>query len=223
MSFEKRTASSTQAIASFVTSAFIACCSLGCDKEKPARVEKTKPSPTVLEKKPVPTPAQPEPPREKRPDKPLNVLLLTVDALRSDMPWAGYEQPIAPHLTHLASESVVYENHRSVSSYTAQTVATLLSGRYASTLYRTGVFFTNYFDSNDFITEAMQQKGVTTMAVHAHLYFDRAPGLKQGFDTYQMVPGLTWNAQTDESVTSHKSIPAIIELLQNSIPEVSPG
>lgn len=164
---------------------------------------------------------KPEPPKEARPKQPLNVLLLTIDALRADMPWTTYDKPIAPNLTALAKESVVYENHRSISSYTAQTVATMMSGRYASTLYRTGVFFTNYFDSNEWITEAMQEKGIRTMAVHAHLYFDRAPGLKQGFDIYNMVPGLTWNAQTDESITSHKSIPEIIKLLEN--PENTKG
>jgi len=144
------------------------------------------------------------------------VLFLTVDALRADMPWTTYDKPIAPRLTALAKQSVVYENHRSTTSYTAQTVATLLSGRYASTLYRTGTFFTNYFESNEWITEAMQKQGVSTMAVHAHLYFDRAPGLRQGFDVWKMVPGLSWNAQTDDSITSDKSANAIVALLQDS-------
>lgn len=193
--------------------------SFGCDKEK---AKKDAPPPAAparaVEKK---APPAEEEPKSARPEKPLNVLLLTVDALRADMPWTTYDKKIAPNLTALAEESVVYENHRSVSSYTAQTVATMMTGRYASTLYRTGLFFTNYFDSNEWITEAMQQKDIVTMAVHAHLYFDRAPGLKQGFDTYQMVPGLTWNAQTDESVTSDKSITAIIELLKN--PENTKG
>lgn len=191
---------------------------VGCDqkKEQPAHQEKqAAPSSPPAPVPSAPAALQPEQPRDERPSRPLNVILLTVDALRSDMPWTGYEHPIAPNLTELAGESVVYENHRSVSSYTAQTVATLMTGRYASTLYRTGMFFTNYFESNHWITESMQDKGIRTMAVHAHLYFDRAPGLKQGFDIYQMVPGLSWNAQTDESVTSHKSIPAMIELLKD--------
>lgn len=190
-----------------------------CEKEE----KPSAPAPAATVKEPVApeNPPEPEEPKEARPKKPLNVLLLTVDALRSDMPWAGYDKQIAPNLTKLAEESVVYENHRSVSSYTAQTVATMMSGRFASTLYRTGNFFTNYFESNDWITEAMQGKGIRTMAVHAHLYFDRAPGLKQGFDIYEMVPGLTWNSQTDESVTSQKSIPQIIELLKK--PENTKG
>lgn len=192
----------------------------GCDRSEkqssPAPPETPAPSDAAAPPStspPAPTPE--EKPKPARPEGPLNVIFLTVDALRSDMPWAGYDKPIAPHLTRLAEKSVVYENHRSVSSYTAQTVATWLSGRFASTLYRTGVFFTNYFDSNDWITESMQAQGVRTMAVHAHLYFDRAPGLKQGFDVYQMVPGLTWNAQTDESVTSEKSSAAILKLLSD--------
>ena len=37
----------------------------------------------------------------------------------------------------------------------------------------------------------------------------------QGFDIYNMVPGLTWNAQTDESVTSPRSIEEIIKLLSD--------
>lgn len=194
--------------------AFLSVFLLACDKDKPAEPKKEPPAPQA-EPKPAAQKEEPEEPKEKRPEKPLNVLLLTIDALRSDMPWTTYEKPIAPNLTELAKQSVVYTKHRSVSSYTAQTVATMMTGKYASTLYRTGLFFTNYFDSNDWITETMQEKGVRTMAVHAHLYFDRAPGLKQGFDIYNMVPGLTWNAQTDESITSQKAIPAMIELLKD--------
>jgi len=142
------------------------------------------------------------------------VILLTVDALRADMPWAGYDKPIAPNLTELAKTAAVYDNYRSVSSYTAQTVATLLSGRFASTLYRTGMFFTNYSNENTWITESMQAQGITTLAVHAHLYFDRSPGLKQGFTEWKVVPGLTWNSETDESVTSPRSFAALQGLLE---------
>lgn len=195
----------------------VSCLLLTACKESPAP-EKTSPVPISSARPSTtadPATAASAAPVRTRPAEPLNVLFLTVDALRSDMPWAGYDKPIAPNLTALAAESVVYENHRSVSSYTAQTVATWLSGRYASTLYRTGMFFTNYFDTNEWITEAMQRKGISTMAVHAHLYFDRAPGLRQGFDEWKMVPGLSWNAQTDESVTGEKSAAAIIELLSD--------
>lgn len=165
----------------------------GCGNEPPA---------------PAPAPAEPPkaaaPPADKatpKPEKPalaakksarkkepLNVLLLTIDALRADMPWSGYARDIAPNLTRFARENVVFDNHRSVTSFTAQSVPAMLSGRYASTLYRSGYFFAGYQDSNELFPEALQQKGIRTMAVHSHLYFNRGKGLNQGFDLWEMVP-----------------------------------
>lgn len=153
------------------------------------------------------------------PPAPLNVLLLTVDALRADMPWAGYPRQIAPRLTELASESAVWENHRSVASYTAQTVATWLSGQYASTLYRNGWFFTGYGSDNHFFTETLQAKGARTIGLHAHMYFGKDKGLEQGFDIWEIVPGISFDAQTDNHVTSPKSAERLIELL--SAPELA--
>lgn len=190
----------------------------GCDRKQSAEpaeqaAEPVTATPAAVEE---PKPAEaPKPPPPAGPGRPLNVLLLTIDALRADMPWAGYPRPIAPNLTRLAEESVVYDNYRSVSSYTAQTVATLLTGRYASTLYRQGYFFTGYSEHNEFITELMQQKGIRTMGLHAHLYFGRGKGLEQGFDVWETVKGITFDAQTDNHVTSDKSVTRIIELLSD--------
>lgn len=155
----------------------------------------------------------PEPEKPKRPKEPLNVLFLTVDSLRADMPWTGYEREIAPNLSELAKKSTVYTNHRSVSSYTAQTVAAWLSGRYASTLYRTGYFFTGYSEANQFFTEVLQEKGIRTLGVHGHMYFARGKGLEQGFDVFEVVKGISFDAQTDNHVTSDKITTRLIELL----------
>jgi choline-sulfatase len=190
---------------------------VGCDKKsaEPAAEAAQDEAPVVAqpaaEEKAAPTP----PPPPQGPEKPLNVLLLTIDALRADMPWSGYPRDIAPNLTKLAEESVVYDNYRSVSSYTAQTVATILTGRYASTLYRQGYFFTGYSEHNEFITEAMQQNGIRTMGLHAHMYFSRGKGLEQGFDVWEVVKGITFDAQTDNHVTSDKSVTRLIELLSD--------
>src|ERR1700710_2638220 len=40
--------------------------------------------------------------------KNLDVILITIDCLRADMPWAGYERAIAPNLTAFAAKSVQY-------------------------------------------------------------------------------------------------------------------
>jgi choline-sulfatase len=192
----------------------------GCDSKPPSpEPQKTGEPPAAVSPAAAeaPTPAPPEPPapRSKRPERPLNVLLLTVDSLRADMPWTGYERPIAPNLTRLAKESVVYTHAYSMSSYTAQSVGTLLSGRYPSTLYRAGWFFTGYAKSNVFFTEALQEKGIRTIGWHGHMYFARGKGLEQGFDVWEMAPGITFDPNTDNHVTSEKLTKLGIELLGN--------
>ena len=147
------------------------------------------------------------------PKRPLNVLLLTVDSLRADMPWQGYARDIAPHLTKLAKESAIYPRAYSVSSYTAKSVAALLSGRYPSQLYRNWSFFAEYSLANEFFPELLQAKGVRTLGGHAHFYFDHGKNLNQGFDVWRMVPGIKVNNTTDESVTGDKMTDMAIEML----------
>jgi len=146
------------------------------------------------------------PPVPAEPQKPLNVVLLSIDAMRADMPWLGYPRPIAPYLTKLAEESVVYENAYSPSSYTAQSIVAWLSGRLASTLYRSGVFFTNYPKSNLFFPEVLAEKQIRTIGFFSHMYFGRGKGLDQGFDVWELVPGLTFDPQTCNHVTSDKML-----------------
>lgn len=193
----------------------------GCGQEAPTPVNKTAREPTpkaalapeaktqraVAEARPV------APKKSARRPGPLNVILLTVDALRADMPWAGYKRDIAPNLTRFAKENVVFDAHRALSSFTAQSVPALLSGRYASTLYRTGYFFAGYSDSNEMFPEALTAKGIRTIGVQSHLYFNRGKGLNQGFDVWEMVPGITFNERSDDHVTSPKTNELLIKQL----------
>jgi arylsulfatase A-like enzyme len=91
-----------------------------------------------------------------------------------------------------------------VSSYTAKSVAALLSGQYPSSLFRSGYFFTRYPDSNLFFPELLQQAGVHTMGAHAHMYMDRGNGMNQGFDDWEVVKGITFNSKWDDHITSDK-------------------
>lgn len=150
-----------------------------------------------------------------RPTYPLNVILISVDCLRADMPWTGYPRQIAPNLTKLAAESVVYTHAYSVSSYTAKSVGAFLSSRYPSSLYRSGYFFTDYPKSNVFLAEVLHDAGVRTMGVHAHLYFGRGKQLDQGFDVWELVPGITFDPETDKNVSSDKMTDIGIKLLSD--------
>jgi arylsulfatase A-like enzyme len=147
----------------------------------------------------VPLPSAAPVPRE-----PWNVLLISIDCLRQDMPWNGYPKPIAPNLTKLAEESVVYTHAYSVSSYTAKSVGAFLTSRYPSSLYRSGYFFTDYPKSNLFLAEVLHEQGIRSLAVHAHLYFGRGKQLDQGFDVWELVPGIRFDPETDNNVTSPK-------------------
>jgi arylsulfatase A-like enzyme len=146
----------------------------------------------------------------------LNVLLLTIDSLRQDMPWTGYERDIAPNLTAFSKKAVTYTHAYAVSSYTAMSVAGLLAGRYPGEMERSGYFFSSYPDSVLMFPELLQKAGVRTLAAHAHFYFDKQhAGFHQGFDVYEIVKGITANNKTDENITS----PQHVELAQKILSE----
>jgi choline-sulfatase len=169
----------------------------------------------------APAVVAPAPPVVPAPPQPLNVLLLTVDCLRADMPWTGYPRPIAPNLTQYAGEGVVYTRLYSIASYTAQSVAAWMSGQYASTLYRTGVFFTSYTKANSFFAESLEADGIKSIGWFSHLYFGRGKGIDRGFAAWELVPGITFDPQTDNYVTSDKMFALGVKLLSN--PENTKG
>ncbi len=138
----------------------------------------------------TPTPAAPPKiPEAPKPKPPYNVLLITIDALRADMPWAGYPRDIAPWLTKFAQRSTLYPRAYSLSSYTAKSVVPMLCGKYPSELKRDGYFFTRWYPENELVSERAQAKGVRTLAGHAHGYFMPPYGLNQGFDDYRLLKG----------------------------------
>ena len=137
------------------------------------------------------------------PPKDCNVIVLSVDALRADMPWNGYPRAIAPRLTELEKKAVHFTHAYSMSSYTSMSLGGLLGGRYPSELQRSGYFFGTY--KNDvFFPKLLQKAGVHTMGVMAHMYF-KAAGFDQGFDEWKIVPGIAFDPNTDRDITSPQS------------------
>jgi choline-sulfatase len=162
---------------------------------------------------PVVSSSRPEPARPSGPARDMNVLLISVDSLRADMPWAGYERQIAPRMTALEKRATSYTNAYAISSYTSMSVGGLLGGRYPSEMKRDGYFFSTFPKENVMFPSKLQEAGIRTLAAHGHLYFKKgASGFERGFDVYEMVSGLKWNSTTDENVTGDK-IEAIAERL----------
>jgi choline-sulfatase len=178
----------------------------------------TPPVPVASAGAPAPSTPPPEPsaPAFK------NVIVLTVDAMRADMPWNGYPRDIAPNMTALAKKGVSYSRAYALSSYTAMSMGGFLGGRYPGELARSGYFFSGYPDEEQLFPEALQKHGVTTIAAHAHFYFDDTSGFRQGFDIFEMVPGIIRDAKTDNSVTSPQHVELAIDTLKKGAAKGEP-
>jgi choline-sulfatase len=184
----------------------------GCDKSR----ERAVPPPTSAV---MSTPSAPpssststaeRPSAEKDAGTPradLNVIVLSIDSLRADMPWAGYARPIAPRLTELEKRAVSYTRAYAISSYTSMSLGGFLGGRLPSGMKRSGFFFGKYASENVMFPEVLQANGVRTISAHAHGYFKDA-GFEQGFDAFEIVPGIIFKNETDPNVTSpqHEAI-----------------
>ena len=151
----------------------------------------------------------------KAPQSKLNVLFLTIDSLRADMPWNGYARDIAPVLSAFEKKAVSYTRAYAISSYTAMSLGGLLGGRYPSEMERSGYFFSSYPDSVVMFPELLQKAGIRTLAGHAHFYFDQKAGFRQGFDAYEIVAGLSADNTTDKNVTSPQHVEMARKMLSD--------
>lgn len=202
----------------------------GCQTDRPDRrspPEPTEPHRAALDtggaagSGNVPAPSAPSAPEVSRaplvpltrPKEPLNIILLSLEAWRSDMPWSGYARAIAPTLQQLAAESSVWKNHRSVSSHRSQSLAALLSSRYPSSLYRSGAALATFGTDDLFLPEALQKKGIRTLGVQADAYFDRGRGFEQGFDVWEVVPGASAGVEQPAHSSADQLAARLIELL----------
>lgn len=116
----------------------------------------------------------------------LNVVLLSVDTLRHDLGFAGYERPVSPAMDALARRSVVFERAYSLASYTGKSIGPTLIGRYPSETHRNWNHFDSFGKESVFVQERLQKAGVRTVSVQGHWYFDRNTGLGRGFDELDM-------------------------------------
>ncbi|MFO0553178.1 MAG: sulfatase [Polyangiaceae bacterium] len=156
-------------------------------------------------------------PEAGRPEE-MNVLVLSIDALRADrMEWAGHNPEVLPTLNAFEKTSVSYTHFYSISSFTAQTLGGFLGCRYPSELKRNGNFFAVYPQEELLFPELLQKAGIRTMSAHGHFYFwKEKAGFYQGFDIYDILPGVKKNNTTDESITSPAHTEVILKHLSDT-------
>ena len=143
-------------------------------------------------------------------------MLITVDTLRIDLGFMGYQRPVSPNLDALAARSTVFDRAYSMASYTGKSVGPTMIGKYPSETFRDGAHFDTYFAENTFLAERLQDAGFHTMGVVSHWYFKPKYGLAQGMDIWDMsaMPP-DRRATSDSSVTSDALSDAAIRLLSN--------
>jgi arylsulfatase A-like enzyme len=116
----------------------------------------------------------------------LNVLLITIDALRADHLGAyGYPRPTSPNIDRLARESVRFDRAVSQWPLTSPSFAALMSGTYAHTngLMRTTA--QRMPDRPLMLAELFQAGGYSTRAAVGNVNLARVFNFDQGFDTYR--------------------------------------
>jgi arylsulfatase A-like enzyme len=118
----------------------------------------------------------------------LNVVLLTIDALRADHVGSyGYRRPTTPNLDALASEGVRFANGWAHAPSTRYSVPAILTGRYPSTIPVGNAWWPpNLLPENRLWAEILRERGYHTGAFLPYYYFNRSWGLDQGFDEYDI-------------------------------------
>jgi choline-sulfatase len=175
----------------------------------------------------TPAPVAPPPPSDvaakaAKKRRTYNVVLFTVDTLRTDLGFLGYDKPVSPNLDELAGKSTVFERAYSMASYTGKSVGPMMIGKYPSETYRDFNHFNTYAPKNVMVAERVRDgANVRTFAAHCHWYFRFPTGLNQGFDSWDtsaIPPGMGDN---DNSVTSDRMSDVALRLLakpENTMP-----
>lgn len=120
-----------------------------------------------------------------------NVILISIDDLRRDrLGFYGSERPTSPLLDQLASESVVFDNAYSTSSWTLPSHASMFSGLHPKSHGAT-LQFTKPRADVRLLTEILRDEGYQTAAVTAGGWLSEGFGFEKGFDVFEshLAPG----------------------------------
>ena len=119
------------------------------------------------------------------PDRPPDVLLITVDTLRADHLGAyGFALPASPNIDRLANRSVVFERAIAASAATAPSHASIMTSlypRHHSIGHANGP---TTLTGETTLAEAFASKGYFTGAFIGNMILQRPSGLAKGFQHY---------------------------------------
>ncbi|HVJ94756.1 MAG TPA: sulfatase-like hydrolase/transferase, partial [Labilithrix sp.] len=160
------------------------------------------------------------------PNRPYNVVLISIDALRFDLGFMGHPRAISPNLDALAAKGTVFEHAYAMASMTWQSLGSLLIGKYPSEIagYER---FNHFAPENVLVTERLREAGVRTFAAMCQFAFskprpmdvprDAFAHIGHGFDIWDTSADPDPNGFNfeDDAITSDKLTNAAITLLSN--------
>lgn len=149
-----------------------------------------------------------------------NLVLISLDTLRAERLGSyGYHRPTSPNFDALASESALFEQAVTTSSWTLPAHATIFTGLYPiSHGVRSGKG-RRIADDTDVFTEQLKTAGYRTFAVTGGAYVARVYGFDRGFDSYLQRSDYIRGAR------SLRSFPRAVEIAKeriNHVPEDQP-
>lgn len=120
------------------------------------------------------------PRRAKRP----NVLLFTIDALRSDHLGAyGHTRPTSPYIDRFARTALTFPKATAPSTRSVRAIPALMTGRYPSFIeYGPESVYPTLKEENVTWPELLKAEGYDTSVVMGTDFFQRVKGFFQGFD-----------------------------------------
>lgn len=124
--------------------------------------------------------------REPAPGSPpLNVLLITIDTLRSDyVGYSGFGKVKTPHLDRLAERGVIFTQTRSPVPLTLPAHASILTGAYPPAHGVRVNGLDHLSEKQETLAEVLKSKGYETAAFVGAFVLDHRFGLAQGYDLY---------------------------------------
>ncbi|MCL2824443.1 MAG: sulfatase [Polyangiaceae bacterium] len=150
---------------------------------------------------------------EKKSPKIGLVLLITIDAMRGDQAWTGYELANTPVLSKLAESSVVYTRAYAIANTTGPAISGFLAVRYPTELERDNCPLAG-FTIGEGLGAVLSGAGVWTGAAHGNAYFAGSAAPKDGFTDWRVVKNVGGRLVSEGAVTGPEVTDLLIELIE---------
>jgi arylsulfatase A-like enzyme len=150
-------------------------------------------------------------PAQKRAE---NVIIVAIDTVRADrLGVAGYKRggkSLTPTLDKLAGDSVYFKRVYAPAPNTPRSFPSIFASRYPSQIVLDKEYqnYPNPLEANTTLFEVLKQAGISTHGIASHFYFDRSPGIRQGFDSFDNEGALDISGSNSD-IASPRIVPKV--------------